>query len=285
MKRFWTTFCYTFTGLRGAILGWGLGLGIYGLMIVSMYESLGAQQEQLKQMISSYPAEFLAFFGGDANSLITPAGFLGMYAFSMLPIIIGIFAVLAGSGLIVNDEERGRLDLMMAHPVGRSSFFFGRFFGVAAAAVVIHLLGWLGFSVMLGGSSLGFNWGHMSVPFISLLIQTLLYVSLGLVLSLLLPSRTMAAMVSGVIMVMSYFVSSLSFLDENMATLAQYMPYHYFQTVLSFKELNLTWLFSLLGVSVFMALVAWLRFVRRDIRLSGEGNWHLPLLSKRKRTA
>ena len=41
-------------------------------------------------MIASYPPEFLAFFGGDANSLITPAGFLGMYAFSMMPVIIGI---------------------------------------------------------------------------------------------------------------------------------------------------------------------------------------------------
>jgi ABC-2 type transport system permease protein len=70
-----------------------------------------------------------------------------------------------------------------------------------------------------------------------------------------------------------------------MQTLALYTPYHYFQTVLSFKELNLTWLFTLLGVSVFMALLAWWRYVRRDIRLSGEGNWHLPLLSKRKRTA
>jgi ABC-2 type transport system permease protein len=285
MTRLWTTFRYTFTSLRGQILGWGLGLAFYGLMVVPMYDALGAQQDQLQQMIASYPPEFLAFFGGDASSMLTPAGFLGMYAFSMMPVIIGIFAVMVGSGLIVGDEERGRLDLIVAHPVGRSSFFFGRALGILGAALSIMLLGWLGFSILLGGSSLGFNWGQMAVPLLSLLAQTLVYATLALLLSMFLPSRNLAAMVAGVIMVASYFVSSLAFMDVRLETLAKLMPYHYFQTVLSFQELNLVWLFALLGASALMTVVAWLRFVRRDIRLSGEGSWRLPFMSKRRKTA
>jgi ABC-2 type transport system permease protein len=253
-------------------------------MIVPMYSILGERQDQLQQMIKSYPPEFLAFFGGDANSLITPAGFLGMYAFSMMPVIIGIFAVLAGSGLIVSDEERGRLDLIVAHPVGRSSFFLGRLLGILGAALSIMLLGWLGFCLLLGGSGLGFSWGQMSVPFLSLLVQTLVYATLALLLSMLLPSRNLAAMVAGAIMVASYFVSSLAFMDERLDAVSQLMPYHYFQTVLSFQELNLTWLFALLGTGALMAVVAWLRFARRDIRLSGEGSWRLPFMSKRRKT-
>jgi ABC-2 type transport system permease protein len=285
MKRMWTTFRYTYSGLRGQILGWGLGLALYGLMIVPMYDTLAAQQDQLQQMIASYPEEFLAFFGGDANSLITPAGYLGMYAFSMMPVIIGVFAVLAGSGLIVSDEERGRLDLIMAHPVGRSSFFFGRSLGILSAALSIHVLGWLGFSAMLSRSTLGFDWGQMAVPFLSLLVQTLVYTTLALLLSMFLPSRNLAAMVTGMVLVASYFGSSLAFMDERLETLAKLMPYHYFQTVLTFQELNFEWLFALLGASVLMTAFAWLRFLRRDIRLSGEGNWRLPFLSKRRKAA
>ena len=285
MNRLFTTFRYTFKSLRGQTLGWGLGLALYGLMIVSMYDSLAAQQEQLQQMMASYPQEFLAFFGGDANSLITPAGFLGMYAFSMMPVIIGIFAVMAGSGLIASDEERGRLDLIMSHPVGRTAFFFGRALGVLAACLAIMLLGWLGFSLMLGGSTLGFTWGEMLVPFLTLLAQTLLFAALGLLLSMLLPSRGLSAMLTGLLLVTSYFASSLAFMDERLAALARLMPYHYFQTTLSFAELNLGWLFALLGAALLMTLLAWLRFLRRDIRLSGEGNWRLPLLHKRRHAA
>lgn len=276
MKRLFTTLRYNYAGLRGQILGWGLGLGLYGLMIVPMYETFAAQGDQFQQMISSYPPEFLAFFGATVNSMLTPDGFLGMYAFSMLPIIIGIFAILAGSDLVRSDEERGRLDLIIAHPVGRSSFFMGRTLGVVAAASTIHLLGWLGFSLLLGGSSLGLGWGQMIVPFLTLLVQTLFYVALALMLSMLLPSRNLAAVISGAVMVTSYLVSSLAFMDESMEALAKLMPYHYFQTVLSFQELNLTWLFSLLGISAIMVAVAWICFIRRDIRLSGEGSWRLP---------
>jgi ABC-2 type transport system permease protein len=236
-------------------------------------------------MIASYPPEFLAFFGADSSSMMTPDGFLGMYAFSMMPLIIGIFSVMAGSGLIVSDEERGRLDLIIAHPVGRSPFFFGRSLGMVGAAITIMLMGWLGFSALLGGSSLGVNWNQMAVPFVSLLVQTLVFATLGLLLSMLLPSRNLAAMVTGVILVMSYITSSLAFLDERLESLSQFMPYHYFQTVLAFKELNLTWLFTLLGLSALMIVVAWLRFVKRDIRLSGEGSWRLPFLSKRGKIA
>ena len=273
MKNLWTTFRYTYTNLRWQIIGWGLGLALYGLMIVPMYETLGAQPDRFQQMISNYPPEFLAFFGADVNSPITPAGFLGMYAFSMLPIIIGIFAVIAGSGLIVSDEEHGRLDLIIAHPVGRSPFFWGRFLGLFGAILSIMLLGWLGFSVLLGRSSLGVTLDQMAVPFLSLFVQMLMFSTFALVLSMLLPSRNLAAMVSGAFLVISYMVSSLSFLNQQLDLVSKALPYHYYQTVLSFHQLNLTWLFALLGISLVMVVIAWLRFGNRDIRLSGEGSW------------
>lgn len=281
MKRLLNTFRYTYSGSRSSILSWGLGLALFGLLIVSMYETFAAMGSEFQQMISSYPPEFLAFFGATVDSMLTPDGFLKMYAFSMLPIIVGVFAVLAGSGLIVSDEEHGRLDLIIAHPIGRSAFFFGRWLGLLAAALSIHLLGWLGFSLLLGGSSLGLTWGQMALPFLTLLVQIVFYIALALLLSMLLPSRNLAAVVSGAVMVTSYFISSMAFMDERMNTLAKLMPYAYFQTVLSFQELNLSWLLALLGISAVMVAAAWLRFVRRDIRLSGEGSWRMPFTVKR----
>jgi hypothetical protein len=61
MNSLWTTFRYTITNLRWQIIGWGLGLALYGLMIVPMYETLGANPDQFQQMIANYPSEFLAF--------------------------------------------------------------------------------------------------------------------------------------------------------------------------------------------------------------------------------
>jgi ABC-2 type transport system permease protein len=282
MKRLWTTFRYTYSSMKGQILGWGLGLAALGLIIVSAYGFMGEQQEQLNQMLANYPPEFLAFFGGDAMSMLTPAGYLKMYAFSMLPIIIGIFAVLAGSGLIVSDEERGRLDLIVTHPVGRTSFFFGRFLGLFGAVLSIMMIGWLGFCVLLGNTSLGYTWGQFAIPFLSLLVQVLVYSALALLLSMFLPTRNLAATITGAVLVISYFMSSMAFIDERLGAIARFLPHDYYQIAFSFQELNLSWLLALLGISAGMALMAWWRFVRRDIRLSGEGSWTLPFLTKKQ---
>lgn len=273
MKRLFTTFRYSILSLKGQILGWSLGVGLYGVLIVQMFETLAAQQGQLQKMIANYPKEFLAFFGGDAASIMTPEGYLHMYAFSMLPIIISVFSILVGSGMVVSDEERGRLDLIIAHPVGRSTFFFGRFLGILAAMLSILIMGWVGFSLLLGKSSLGVNSGQMVVPFISLFVQIFFYVAFTLLLSLLLPSRNLAAVVSGIFVVSSYFISSLAFMDEKLMTISKLMPYHYFQTVLEIDNLNITWIFSLLAISILMVIFAWFRFVKKDIRLTGEGSW------------
>lgn len=275
MNRLWITLRYTFSGFRGQIIGWGLGIAALGLLIGSFYSIFMERQEDFMQMVESYPPEFLAFFGGDATSLLTPEGYLGMYGFSMLPVIVGIFAVIVGSSLLAGDEERGRLDLILSYPIGRTNFFFGRLLAFIGATIAILLIAWLGFSLPLLWSDMEITWAQMALPFLPLLAQLLIYGTLALLLSMVLPSRNLAATISGLVMVTSYFMGSLAGLAEELATIAKVFPYAYFQGTDAISNLNLIWLFSLLAISTVMAIVAWWRFLRRDIRLSGEGSLRL----------
>lgn len=285
MTRLWTNFRYSLYWFRWQILAWGLGIASLGLILVPFYDVFMEQQSDFMQMIENYPQEFLAFFGGNAAALATPEGFLGMYGFSLLPLIIGLFAILAGSGLLAVDEERGRLDLILAHPVGRTALFFGRLLGLLGAMVGILLIGWLGFSLLLGGSSLGFSWAQMLMPFLPLLAQAVVYAALALLFSQLLPNRGLAATLAGLVMVAGYLLDSLANLNESLASLAKLLPYAYYQGSEAFTELNLVWLGGLLLAGLVMALLAWLRFRARDIRLSGEGSLRLPRLARRKAQA
>ncbi len=283
MKRLTTTFRYTLGGFRGQILGWGLGIASLGLVIVAFYDVFQSRQAEFMNLVEGYPPEFLAFFGTDAQGLLSPQGFLGMYGFSFLPIIIGFFAVLAGSSLIAGDEERGRLDLIIAHPVGRSAFFFGRLLAFVGATLGILFLGWLGFSLLLGSSGMGLTWGEMALPFCSLLAQAFIYGALALALSMFLPARSLASILASLVMVVGYVLASLSSLNPSLETAARLFPYAYFQGSEAFTQLNLIWLAALLGISLGLALLAWWRFLRRDIRLSGEGSFRLPVVSRLRR--
>jgi beta-exotoxin I transport system permease protein len=279
-----TTLHYTLSSLRGQILGWGLGVAALGLLLVPFYDVFMGRQADFMQMIEGYPPEFLAFFGGDTASLATGKGYLHMYGFSMLPVIVGIFAVIVGSGLLATDEENGRLDLIVAHPVGRAGLFWGRTLAFAAASLGIMIVGWLGFSILLGGSSINVTWGQMALPFLPLLAQTLIYGALALLLSMLLPARRLVAAGSGIVLVVSYFLSSMAGLNGSLAAVARFPPYDYFQGGEALDGLNWVPFLGLLGASAALALVAWWRFQRRDIRTAGEGGWRLPTLSFRRRS-
>ena len=271
-----TVFRYTLRRFRGQILGWGIALALLGLLLVSMYDTIAAQREQLQNMLELYPPELTAFFG-DFSSFAAPEGFMSVEFFSYMPLILGIFGVLMGSGLLVSDEESGTLDLIMAHPVSRTALFLGRLLAFVTATVAILAIAWLGLTVPMTWSSMDLGWGRVWLPLLSLLAEVLVFSAVSLLLSMLLPSRRMAAMTGGVVLVASFFITGLANINENLETAARLSPLTYYQTQDAFAGLNGTWLAGLLAAAVVLAALAWWCFQRRDIRVGGEGGWRLPL--------
>ncbi len=275
-------FRYTLRRFRGQILGWGIALALLGVLLVSMYDMIAAQQDQLEDLLKLYPEEFTAFFG-DFSSFGTPEGFLSVELLSYMPLILGIFAVLTGSGLLVSDEENGRLDLIMAHPVSRTALFLGRLLAFVAAAVAILAICWLGIVVPMNWSSMGIGWGRICLPLLSVLAELLLFGAMALFLSMVLPSRRLAATTAGLLLVASFFITGLAKINEDLEPIAKLSPLNYYQAQDAFHALNGAWLAGLLGSAVVFAALAWWRFQRRDIRVGGEGGWRLPSLPFRRR--
>lgn len=120
-------------------------------------------------------------------------------------------------------------------------------------------------------------------PFIVLYAMMFLFQMLGLLLSLLLLSRSAANMVAGLLLVGSYFVNALSEFNEFLDKLADYLPMRYYQSGYAIEGLNGEWLLGLFGFGLLFALLAWVLFLRRDIRVSGEGSWRLPAWLKLKK--
>lgn len=274
-----TAFRYRLARLRGQILGWGISLALLAVMMVQFYGSIVAEREQFEQLLDSYPKEMLAFFG-DFDSFVTPSGYLGIEFFSYMPLILGIFAILVGSGLLAADEESGRLDLIMAHPISRSAFYWGRVLAFTVATLAILAITWLG----LAGPSRWTELSEVSVielaqPFLSIFGELMFFGTLALLLSLFLPSRRMAAMTAGILLVGNFFLIGLANINTDLEPAAKLTPLYYYQGGDGLESLNIMWVIGLLVVAVVFALLAWWRFERRDIRVGGEGGWQRPTRS------
>lgn len=277
-------FRYSLSRSRGQILGWGIALFLLGLLMVWFYPSIAGQQETFEQLLEVYPPEFSAFFG-DLSAMTTPEGFLSVEFFSYMPLVLGVFAVLAGSGLLASDEENGTLDLVIAYPVSRTALFLGRLLAFVVTTVAILAISWLGLVVSKIWFPVDVGAFEMALPFLSLLAILLLFGTLALLLSMLLPSRRLAAMTSGLLLVASFFITGLARISEDLETIAKLSPLNYYQTQDAFEGLNSAWFGGLLVAAALFAVLAWWRFERRDIRVGGEGGWRISLAWRRGATA
>jgi ABC-2 type transport system permease protein len=274
-----TIFSNTFSRFRGQILGWGISLGLLAAFMTLFYDTIAEQKENYMKMMMDYPKELLAFFStGSVMEMFTPSGYLNLEFFSYMTIIIGIFAVLAGSGLLAGDEENGTLDLILAHPVSRSALFAGRSLAFLAATIGILVLTWLGFVVVIPRTMMDLSAGELVLPLVSLFGILALFGTLALLLSMLLPSQRMAAMTSGIALVACYFINALAQIDDVLDPIAKLLPFRYYRGGLAIDEMNWGQWGVMIGISALFVLLAWWRFERRDIRVGGEGGWGIPFL-------
>ena len=267
-----TEFKHTLRRLRGQILGWGIGLALYGLLMGAMYDTVNAI-EGMEEMLASYPKELWAFFG-DMMNLNTPEGFFGTYFSSYIPIIVGIFAAGAAAGLLAGDEERGTLDLTLAYPVSRTGLFMGRVLAFATALGLILFIAYLGWAVTLPMNSMDVTAGALLLAFVPMWALLFLFGALALLLSLLLPSARMASMTTGGLLVANFLLLGLANLNDDLQPIMDLTPFAYFQGGDALVDVKWGWILGLTAAALLLCALAWFLFGRRDIRVGGERGWN-----------
>lgn len=272
MNGFWAEFRHALGRLRGQIIGWGIGLFLYGLVMGLMYDTIN-KIEGLEEMLASYPREMMAFFG-DMMNLSSPAGYFGTYYTSYIVLIVGILAITAASAMLAGDEEKGFLDLMLSYPVSRAAMFWGRYAAYAVAMILTLLLGYLGWVLTLPSSNLDIDPLTLLLAFVPVLALMLVFGAMALLASMVLPAARMASMVAGSLMFGNFLLAGLAELNDNLKPLMDITPWAFFQGGDAVNGVNWTWVLGLLGSVLLMVAAAFVLFLRRDIRVGGERSWN-----------
>jgi ABC-2 type transport system permease protein len=265
----------------GRIWGWGIGLALYSLMLAYFFEMF-TKSAQLTTLLASYPEDLLAFFG-EMMSSATPIGYIDSYYYLYMTVILGIFAVGAGAALLVEDEEHGILDLVLAHPISRSALFCGRWLAFAVATVAILVFGWAGWLPVAQRVGLNLNPWQFWLPNLPLLAEMLVFFSLALLLSMILPSSRMAGSLAGALLAANWLLRGLAAMNNKLEAMMKWTPLHFYQGGKAALGLNGSWLALLLGATLLLTALAWVLFQRRDIRVSGERSWTRPVWGGQRR--
>lgn len=253
----------------GGLIGWTLGLGLWGFLVAALYPSIGAQFADLE-----LPAFYEAF--GPVTAIGELPGFLTFEVFNFaVPIALGIYALVLGTGVLAGEEDDGTLELLMALPIPRwklvlaKALFLVLTLGIVLAALCLSV--WVGIQAIR--HEVDVSVGAADLALVGLQ-SWLLVAALGMIslfLGAYLPHRRHASTIGAVILAVSYLLDSLAQMTD---TLDPYQPLslsHYYDPHQLLTS-GLVWedTIVLAGVAVIFLALALLSFQRRDVTV---GAW------------
>lgn len=249
------------------ILGWGLGIGAYGALYTSLFPQLEEQMAGLAD---------IAIYQAMGISMATFEGYLASTAIGFVTILLGIYAVMAGTGILAGEEDNGTLEMILATRLPRWQIVTAK----AAALAVVTLL----ILLIVGAiDALAFNsvasqvtTSATAVDVVAVVLSAwpviLALAMISLFLGALLPSRRSALVAALLVYVASYFGENLAGMLTSLEWLRPLSIFSYFNnTAAVFTEGvaigDVTVLLVVSLVAFGLALVA---FERRNVTV---GAW------------
>lgn len=249
---------------RRSLLAWAIGITAVGAFYAAFYPMVNTPE--MRQALESYPQGMLEALGmTDATSV---PGYLGSTTFGLLcPTLIVVFAAAIGGSSIAGDEEGGRLDLVLAHPISRWAVLWQRFAAIGAAMLGVCLI----LAVILIAISGPF--GLSAVSPVNLVVTSVQLAAFGVLFGALAIGagaatgrRSVAFALVAIVGVVGYFGNNLGPSIEGLGWLQRLSPFFYYSggepLRNGFQAVDTA---VLLVVALVLVGLGGLRFDRRDI--------------------
>lgn len=191
---------------RRSLLWWTLGLAALIALNVAFYPSV-RDDPALGDYAKDLPESVRALFVGGELDISSPVGYLNSQIFALMaPLLLLIFAIGAGAGAVAGEEERGTLDLLLAHPVRRRDYVVQR--ALVLAALVVALAITLLAAVALGSRlvDLEIGFGKLLAASVSVALLALFFGTVALAAGALRPGRAAAIAVAAGIAVAAWLL-------------------------------------------------------------------------------
>jgi ABC-2 type transport system permease protein len=254
---------------RRSILFWTIGIMALIAVDMLLYSEIKQESAQINDVYNSLPATVKAMFA-DTTDFMSAAGYLSIRVYYLLlPLLLTIYTITLGSGLIGKEEQQGTLELLLARPVSRLKLLLGK--ALAGAGILLCMLLAALVTALACYAAVGFP----GVSAVSIALVTVdafvlgtLFGAVALCLGCLeKPWRTLAAPLAALIAFGGYLLASLEGTASWLIWPARLLPYHYYypSSILNGQSHGLKVMAGYVAVGLALFVAGWLGFRRRDI--------------------
>lgn len=248
---------------RRALLGWAIGFFFVALVYGAFFPV--AATPEYEEIIKSLPAGIAEAFGWDEIS--TPHGYLGSTVYGLLgPALAIIMGIAFGANAIAGDEEAGGLELLIAHPVPRSSVVVQRsaalFLAMLGAGVVVFLA----ILTLRGPIELDLPLSHIAGASLNLALLGTLFGAVAILAGAIRGRRGMAIGAATVVAVAAFLADGLAPQVEGLEWMQELSPFHWFDGTGTLRDgIDPLGTFLLGATALALVLAAVVAFNRRDV--------------------
>jgi ABC-2 type transport system permease protein len=248
---------------RRAYLGWMAGVAGTAILYAVFYPWMDTPA--MAEAMAAYPEGLLEAFGW--QDVVSPEGYLAGTVFNLLgPVLLVIYAIAFGSAAIAGDEEAGTLELLIAHPVNRTSVLLQR-----AAALTVGLIGlgavvWVSLIAIAGPSGIDIAPGRLAAASLQIVLLALCFGALALLMGAASGRRGVVIGVTASVAVASYLANNLATLVDQIAWVQRLSLFFYatggepLRNGVQFGDAGL-----ILAVTLLLLAGAVVAFSRRDV--------------------
>lgn len=211
---------------RRGIIGWSMGIAAVGVMYASFYPSMA--NPDMAAAMEAFPEGMLDALG--FADITSPSGYLAGTTYGLLgPVLMIIFASTMGARAIAGEEEAGRLDLLLAHPIDRGSVLVQR---AGALLVAVAVSGIALFAVMSAAAGPAqyeeIGAANLGAATVQLVLLGTFFGALALSVGGLTGRRGLALATVAMVGIVTYFANTLGPSVDAIAWSQDLSPFHYY---------------------------------------------------------
>jgi ABC-2 type transport system permease protein len=246
---------------------WSAGLVAVAALMISVYPTV-RDNPSLNDLVKQYPDALknLVGFGGPLD-YASPAGYLGAELFSfMVPLLLIIATVAAGSGAIAGEEENGTMELLLALPIMRGRLVLEKLAALIAEVVALGAVLWLALWVGAAVVDMRISGAHLASGTAGSVLVAILFGALSMALGAATGRRSLAIGLTSALAVAAFLVNVLAPLVDSLSEVRRLSPfYHYAASDPLRHGLDAGDVAFLVVTAALFAVAATLAFQRRDI--------------------
>ncbi len=247
---------------RRGLLGWTAGITLAAVMYASFYPQIAKNGAAQADNVPEGLRDALHM-----DDIASAPGYLGATVFGLIvPLLAMFFGAAVGARVTAADEESGTLDLLLAHPITRTSLILQRFAALVLAATGIGIVLWLAMLAIRGGADLtAISAGQFAAQCVHLTLLTVTFGALATGLGAAFGRRGVVFAVTAVVGVAAYAAHAFA-AQIGLGWAAYLSPFHYYIDSEPLRNgVGWTGLLVLATVSALLVTAGTYRFNHRDL--------------------